>query len=54
MDRNTITGLILIFAVFIGFSIYNGSRMNKSYKAVIEVADSCMLRRLEYARAEYL
>ena len=40
MDKNTITGLILIFAIFIGFSIFNGNRMNKSYKEVIEVADS--------------
>lgn len=55
MDRNTITGLILIFAVFIGFSIYNGSRMNKSYKAVIEVADSLYAAGdLENARAEYI
>ena len=23
MDKNTITGIILIFAIFIGFSIYN-------------------------------
>lgn len=55
MDRNTITGLILIFAVFIGFSIYNGSRMNKSYKEVIEVADSLYTAGdLENARAEYI
>jgi len=55
MDRNTITGLILIFAVFIGFSIYNGSRMNKSYKKVIEVADSLYTAGdLENARAEYI
>ncbi len=55
MDRNTITGLILIFAVFIGFSIYNGSRMNKSYNSVIEVADSLYnAGDLENARAEYI
>jgi YidC/Oxa1 family membrane protein insertase len=55
MDKNTITGIILIFAIFIGFSIYNGSRMNKSYKAVIEVADSLYAKGdLENARAEYI
>jgi len=40
MDKNTITGIILIFAIFIGFSIYNGNRMNKSFKSAMEVADS--------------
>jgi YidC/Oxa1 family membrane protein insertase len=55
MDRNTITGIILIFAIFIGFSIYNGNRMNKSYKAVIEVADSLYAAGdMENARAEYI
>ncbi|HAX94511.1 MAG TPA: membrane protein insertase YidC [Bacteroidales bacterium] len=55
MDRNTITGLILIFAIFIGFSIYNGSRMNKAYESVVEVADSLYAAGdLENARAEYI
>jgi YidC/Oxa1 family membrane protein insertase len=55
MDKNTITGIILIFLIFIGFSIYNGNRMNKSYKAVIEVADSLYAAGdLENARAEYI
>jgi YidC/Oxa1 family membrane protein insertase len=55
MDKNTITGIILIFAIFIGFSIYNGNRMNKSYKAVIEVADSLYAAGdMENARAEYI
>ncbi len=55
MDKNTITGLILIFAIFIGFSIYNGNRMNKSYKEVIEVADSLYAKGdMENARAEYI
>ncbi len=55
MDKNTITGLILIFAIFIGFSVFNGSRMNKSYKEVIEVADSFYAKGdLENARAEYI
>jgi YidC/Oxa1 family membrane protein insertase len=55
MDKNTITGIILIFAIFIGFSIYNGNKMNKSYKAVIEVADSLYAKGdMENARAEYI
>ena len=55
MDRNTITGLILICAIFIGFSIYNGSRMNKAYESVVEVADSLYnAGDLENARAEYI
>ena len=55
MDKNTITGIILIFAIFIGFSIYNGNRMNKSYKQVIAVADSLYQKGdLENARAEYI
>jgi YidC/Oxa1 family membrane protein insertase len=55
MDKNTITGIILIFAIFIGFSIYNGNKRNKSYKAVIEVADSLYAKgEMENARAEYI
>ena len=55
MDKNTITGIILIFAIFIGFSLYNGNRMNKSYKAAIEVADSLYAAGdMENARAEYI
>jgi YidC/Oxa1 family membrane protein insertase len=55
MDKNTITGIILIFAIFIGFSVYNGSRNNKSYKKVIAVADSLYAKGdMENARAEYI
>lgn len=55
MDKNTITGIILIFAIFIGFSIFNSSRMTKSYKQVIEVADSLYAAGdMENARAEYI
>ena len=55
MDKNTITGIILIFAIFIGFSVYNNSRMTKSYKAVMEVADSLYKNGdMENARAEYI
>jgi len=55
MDKNTITGIILIFAIFIGFSIYNGSRNNKSYKKAVELADSLYAKGdMENARAEYI
>jgi YidC/Oxa1 family membrane protein insertase len=55
MDKNTIIGIILIFVIFIGFSIFNGNRMNKSYKEVIEVADSLYAAGdMENARAEYI
>ena len=40
MDKNTITGLILIFVIFIGFSLFNRSRQNKAYEETIVVADS--------------
>jgi YidC/Oxa1 family membrane protein insertase len=55
MDRNTITGIILILAIFIGFSLFNNNRMNKAYKAAIEIADSRMAAgELETARTEYV
>jgi YidC/Oxa1 family membrane protein insertase len=55
MDRNTITGIILIFAIFIGFSIYNSSRMTKGYEKAVTVAESFYAKgELETARAEYI
>jgi YidC/Oxa1 family membrane protein insertase len=55
MDRNTITGIILIFAIFIGFSIYNSSKLNKAYEKAIVVAESYYTKgELENARAEYI
>lgn len=55
MDRNTITGIILIFLIFIGFSLYNNSRQNKGYENAISVAESFYARgELENARAEYI
>jgi len=55
MDKNTIIGIILIFLIFIGFSVYNSSKLNKSYEAVIEKADSLYARGdMENARAEYM
>ena len=55
MDKNTITGIILIFIIFIGFSIYNGSRSNKSFDKIVAKADSLYSEGdLENARAEYI
>ena len=55
MDRNTITGIILIFAIFIGFSIFNNSQKNKEYVKAVTVAESYYAKgELENARAEYI
>ncbi|NMC37024.1 MAG: membrane protein insertase YidC [Bacteroidales bacterium] len=55
MDKNTIIGIVLIFAIFIGFSVYNSSRLNKSYEQIMEVADSLYAEGdMENARAEYI
>jgi YidC/Oxa1 family membrane protein insertase len=55
MDRNTITGIILIFAIFIGFSIYNNARLNKAFEKKVELADSLYKKGdYEKARTEYI
>lgn len=55
MDRNTITGIILIFVIFIGFSIFNSNRYKKAYEKSVVIADSLYNRGdLEKARAEYM
>lgn len=54
MDRNTITGLILIFAIFIGFSLFNNHRLNKAFENTVEEADlSYSKGELETARTGY-
>ena len=40
MDKNTITGIILIFLIFLGFSFYNNHRTGKFFEADKEYADS--------------
>lgn len=40
MDKNTITGIVLIFLIFLGFSFYNNQRTGKAFKAETEYADS--------------
>jgi YidC/Oxa1 family membrane protein insertase len=55
MDKNTITGIILIFAIFIGFSIYNGSKMNKGFENAVKTAESeAAAGNFERARTEYV
>jgi YidC/Oxa1 family membrane protein insertase len=55
MDRNTITGLILIFVIFIGFSLYNSNRNNKAFDKALAAADSDYAKGdLETARTEYI
>ena len=55
MDRNTITGIILIFVIFIGFSIFNNIRLNNSYEKAVIVAESHYAKgELETARTEYI
>jgi YidC/Oxa1 family membrane protein insertase len=54
MDRNTITGLILIFAIFIGFSLYSNNRLNNAYEKAVASADESYSRGdLETARKGY-
>ena len=39
MDRNTVTGIILIFAIFIIFTVYNNSRLKKAYEQALASAE---------------
>ncbi|MDX2443668.1 MAG: membrane protein insertase YidC [Bacteroidales bacterium] len=43
MDRNTIIGILLIGVIFIGYTYYNNSKLDKSYTKEITVADSLYL-----------
>jgi YidC/Oxa1 family membrane protein insertase len=55
MDRNTITGLVLIFVIFIGFSIYNSKQVNKNFEKTVATADADFARGdLETARTGYV
>ena len=40
MDKNTIVGILLIGAIFIGFSVYNNHRLTKAFNKEVETADS--------------
>jgi YidC/Oxa1 family membrane protein insertase len=55
MDKNTITGIILIFAIFVGFSIYNNQKSNKGFKDAVAAAETeISYGNLERARTEYV
>jgi tetratricopeptide (TPR) repeat protein len=55
MDRNTVTGIILIFLIFLGFSVYNNQRMGKFFVAEKEYADSLYAAgNYEKARESYI
>lgn len=55
MDKNTITGIILILAIFIGFSIYRSSQLNKAYEKAVVLADSLYKQGdLEKAKTEFM
>lgn len=55
MDRNTVTGIILIFLIFLGFSLYNNQRMGKFFGAEKEYADSLYAAgNYEKAREAYI
>ena len=47
MDKNTVIGIVLIFLIFLGFSVYNNQRTGKFFKAETEYADSL------YAEGDY-
>ena len=55
MDRNTIIGVVLIFLMFIGYSVYNTNRLNKAFDKQKVVADSLYRKgNLEQAKAAYM
>ncbi|HPJ58614.1 MAG TPA: membrane protein insertase YidC [Bacteroidales bacterium] len=55
MDKNTITGIILIFAIFVGFSIYNNQKANKGFKEAVAAAEAQISQgNFERARTEYV
>jgi YidC/Oxa1 family membrane protein insertase len=54
MDKNTISGIVLIFAIFIGFGIYNSSQQNKAFRKALSKAELSYAKgELEVARTEY-
>jgi YidC/Oxa1 family membrane protein insertase len=55
MDKNTIVGIILIFAIFISFSIYNNIQRNNAFKKALSMAELSYAKgELETARTEYI
>lgn len=55
MDKNTIIGIILIIAIFIGSSLINNVRLKKGYEKAVAVAETEVAKgNLERARTEYV
>ncbi|UCG28899.1 MAG: membrane protein insertase YidC [Bacteroidales bacterium] len=55
MDKNTIIGILLIIVIFIGFSYYNKTRVNKAFNKEITIADSLYeAEDYDAAKASYL
>ncbi len=55
MDKNTVTGLILIVLLFIGFTYYNNTQKDKAYQYEITRADSLFEKgKYRVARVSYL
>ena len=55
MDKNTITGIILIIAIFIGSSIINNARLTKGFEKAVELAEAEAAKgNLERSRTEYV
>lgn len=55
MDKNTITGIILIFLIFIGFSVYNNNKQNKAFETAVKSAETEVVNgNPERARTEYV
>jgi hypothetical protein len=55
MDKNTIVGLILIFVIFIGVSIFNNSQTNNAFEKTLAKAEASYAKgELETARTEFV
>ena len=55
MDKNTIIGIILIFLIFVGFSLFNSSKSKKGFNDAVEAAKTEIANgNLERARTEYV
>ncbi len=55
MDKNTIIGIILIFLIFVGFSVFNSSKAKKGFDDAVESAKTEIASgNLERARTEYV
>ncbi len=55
MDKNTIIGIILIFVIFVGFSLFNSSKAKKGFNDAVEAAKTEIANgNLERARTDYV